>query len=570
MKFALVLLLVVPLVFAGSSSSFQCGVPKVKINEVIVRGRDAAPGSFPWHAAIYHRKGRADSYACGGTLISALYVLTADHCVKDDNGYVLSRKRIFARLGVHNLQVPNSKSLQHHDIHVIHRYTGSEARKNDIALLELSTEALFNQYVQPACINREEIVTGQSGVAVGWGLTEDDDISATLKVARMPIVSTTTCLEHDRDTFGLTLDSSLFCAGYTNGTTVCNGDSGGGLHVKRGDTWYTVGIISFTAPREVDSLLCNKNSYAAFTNVATFVPWIRNITELLSLAEKGSVTVRDGQDPEPTRQYPNYLPRTCGNFVVSRIVGGTPAKLFEFPWMALLAYREEHSDEPEYYCGGSLINKRYVLTAGHCVYPKTPFQVRLGEHDLGSTRDCNPNDASDCAPPVQDVAIDYIVRHQRQDKRARNNNIALIRLAREVIFDDHIQPICLPVTPTLREQKLPRYTVIGFGTTDFLEGGRSNVLLKAMVPAVSRADCQKVFGAAFTLDETHLCAGTVEDGRDPCAGDSGGPLGYPVRYNGVRYVQFGVTSFGRGCGVGPSVYTDVAILMDWILANMQA
>ncbi|EDS36508.1 polyserase-2 [Culex quinquefasciatus] len=366
----LFLLLSIPLIAA--SSSFQCGVPKVRINEVIVRGRDVTPGSFPWHAAIYHRKGRSDSYACGGTLISSMYVLTADHCVKDDNGYVLSPKRIFARLGVHNLNAPNLQTSQHHDILMIHRFTKPQQKKNDIALLELSTEAAFNQHVQPACINQEEDVTGQSGVAVGWGFTEDDDVSATLKAARMPVVSTTTCLEHDRDTFGQTLDSSLFCAGYTNGTTVCNGDSGGGLHVKRGDAWYVVGIISFTAPREDQSLLCKKDSYAAFTNVATLVPWIRNVTELLSLAEQGSVTVRDGQDPEPTRRYPNYLPRTCGNFVVSRIIGGTPANLFEFPWMALLAYRPEHSDSTEYNCGGSLINKRYVLTASNCVYPKTP------------------------------------------------------------------------------------------------------------------------------------------------------------------------------------------------------
>uniref|UniRef100_A0A8D8F8J9 Venom serine protease Bi-VSP n=1 Tax=Culex pipiens TaxID=7175 RepID=A0A8D8F8J9_CULPI len=564
MNFAL-LLLAIPLI--AGSSIFQCGVPKVKINEVIVRGRDATPGSFPWHAAVYHRKGRSDSYACGGTLVSSMFVLTADHCVKDANGYVLSSKRIFARLGVHNLNVPNLQTSQHHDIFKIHRFTESQQKKNDIALLELSTEAVFNQHVQPACINREEEVTGQSGVAVGWGFTEDDDVSPTLQAARMPVVSTTTCLEYDRDTFGQTLDSSLFCAGYTNGTT---GDSGGGLHVKRGDAWYVVGIVSFTAQREVESLLCKKDSYAAFTNVATFVPWIRNVTELLSLAEKGSVTVRNGQDPEPTRRYPNYLPRTCGNFVYSRIVGGTPANLFEFPWMALLAYRSEGSGSTEYDCGGSLINKRYVLTAAHCVYPTTPFQVRLGEHDVSSTIDCNPNDASDCAPPVQDVDIDYIVRHQRHDNRRKQNNIALIRLARDASFDDHIQPICLPVTQALREQKLQRYIVIGFGFTEFL-GDKSDILLKATVPAVSRADCQKQYDRYnMSIGESHLCAGSVEDGHDACTGDSGGPLGYPVRYNGVRFVQYGVTAYGRGCGTGASVYTNVANMMDWILANMQA
>lgn len=123
------------------------------------------------------------------------------------------------------------------------------------------------------------------------------------------------------------------------------------------------------------------------------------------------------------------------------------------------------------------------------------------------------------------------------------------------------------MTPALKEQKLQRYIVTGFGRTESY-GEISNVLLKATLPAVSKADCQQELG--ITLGESHLCAGSAKGGGDTCEGDSGGPLGYPVRYNGVRFVQFGVTSFGRACGVGASVYTDVANLMDWILANMQA
>lgn len=271
-----------------SSRAFQCGLPMVKINEVIVRGHDAKPGSFPWHAALYHRKGRSDTYVCGGTLISSMYVLTADHCVKDYNDYVLSPKRIFVRLGVYNLDVPNLHTSQHHNIFKIYQYRrGSQWRRNDIALLELSTEAKLNEHVQPACVNREEHITGQYGVAVGWGFTEDDEVSSTLKAARMPVVSTAACLEHDRATFGQSLDSSSFCAGNTNGTTVCNGDSGGGLHMKRGDTWYVVGITSFTAVRDTNRYVCRTDSYAAFTNVATFAPWIQSIAELNSTVEKG-------------------------------------------------------------------------------------------------------------------------------------------------------------------------------------------------------------------------------------------------------------------------------------------
>lgn len=45
----------------------------------------------------------------------------------------------------------------------------------------------------------------------------------------------------------------------------------------------------------------------------------------------------------------------------TRIVGGQAAGNNEFPWMARLSYFNR------FYCGGMLINDRYVLTAAHCV-----------------------------------------------------------------------------------------------------------------------------------------------------------------------------------------------------------
>lgn len=68
-----------------------------------------------------------------------------------------------------------------------------------------------------------------------------------------------------------------------------------------------------------------------------------------------------------------------------------------------------------------------------------------------------------------------------------------------------------------------------------------------------------------THGSTHLSPGVPEGGKDACQGDSGGPLFEPGA-NGTGDVQFGIVSFGSGCGRKdyPGVYTDVRKYSDWI------
>lgn len=70
---------------------------------------------------------------------------------------------------------------------------------------------------------------------------------------------------------------------------------------------------------------------------------------------------------------PDGYEEECGlRTQLTNIVGGKVAKLGDYPYMALLGYQTFTSSEGKeiksYDCGGSIINKWYVLTAAHCMF----------------------------------------------------------------------------------------------------------------------------------------------------------------------------------------------------------
>ena len=324
---------------------------------------------------------------------------------------------------------------------------------------------------------------------------------------------------------------------------------------------------------------------------------------------------------------PDYIPGVgeCGNAGDAEfIVGGTDTKLGEFPWSALIRKRRRQ----RWHCGGTLINKWYVLSAAHCVDDDDKVEeVRLGEWKVkdvnkfdhryckyfsedqkqdcenhrfcGSSKrrgnlDCtyeNPNvDCMDC-PELQDIKVALVKKHpnygQNQDG-VSINDIMMLKLSWPAVYNKLVKPICLPL-PDFdnllgEEGHTPGYfkdqsVVVGWGSTyrrDYKDTNQvaSSDQQKLTTPLLSNEDCIESFktntgGVVLDISiKEHLCAGGVP-GKDSCNGDSGGPL--IGREDSVTPLTLiGVVSGGaRRCGIGtPAIYTRVSNYRNWILNQM--
>ncbi|XP_077291089.1 venom protease-like [Arctopsyche grandis] len=262
-----------------------CGRRQVVHTGLITAGQPTKPGDWPWHVAIYRRRSSSSEqkYICGGSLLTSSRVLTACHCVVE-NGASIVPERLFVFLGKYNLAGGDMGSQEKGVFEiVIHPEFSHTTLKNDIAILKLSSRAKFTEYVQPICLwNRNEKkkddIFNRSGTVVGWGFTTADTLSEQILKATMPVIDDLDCLASNPDFYSNFLSKTTYCAGFANGTSACNGDSGGGMYFSgrqpfNSNTWYLRGIVSLSVSRS-DKNVCDPNQYTIFTDAAQYLDFI--------------------------------------------------------------------------------------------------------------------------------------------------------------------------------------------------------------------------------------------------------------------------------------------------------
>jgi hypothetical protein len=116
-----------------------------------------------------------------------------------------------------------------------------------------------------------------------------------------------------------------------------------------------------------------------------------------------------------------------------------------------------------------------------------------------------------CAPAAIDVDIEQTTIHDDFNAN-RHNDIALLRLARDVPYSKFVRPICLPHGLMLNTDNV-NFIVTGFGRTE--SGESSNVKLKTNVGGVNNDECQTTIMSQTRKEivGSQLCALGVE-GKD--------------------------------------------------------
>ncbi|XP_030060869.1 chymotrypsin-like protease CTRL-1 [Microcaecilia unicolor] len=231
---------------------------------------------------------------------------------------------------------------------------------------------------------------------------------------------------------------------------------------------------------------------------------------------------------------------TISNY--NRIVNGENAVPGSWPWQVSL-----QDGSGFHFCGGSLINQFWVVTAAHCSVSPSYHRVILGEYDRSSSSE-----------QLQVKTISRAITHPYWNANTLNYDITLLKLSSPAQLHARVSPVCLAATSDVLPLGIICVTT-GWGRISGSSNTTPAKLQQVALPLVTVADCRQYWGSRIT--DLMICAGAA--GASSCQGDSGGPL---VCQKGDAWTLIGIVSWGTSnCNVqAPGMYARVTKLRSWI------
>ncbi|KAL7307929.1 hypothetical protein TKK_0000022 [Trichogramma kaykai] len=229
----------------------------------------------------------------------------------------------------------------------------------------------------------------------------------------------------------------------------------------------------------------------------------------------------------------------------TRIVEGHYTSIASHPHQVSIEYANHHN------CGGSILDRHYVITAAHCVhgFDLSQITIRAGS----SYREKNGH-----VHTVQEARV-----YDCYDPCSLAHDIAIVRVKPPI----HLGPRQRAIRLFSKAEPLEVGewgTVTGWGLEHENHVAYPVNLKQAQVPIVDWDDCQKAYRDTGGIHEGQVCAGHLGvGGNNTCQGDSGGPLV-------VAGKLAGIVAWAHGCADPkfPTVFTEIAYYRDWIDATI--
>jgi len=238
----------------------------------------------------------------------------------------------------------------------------------------------------------------------------------------------------------------------------------------------------------------------------------------------------------------------------TRVIGGQQTPQTYAPYLAALFLQD--GNQIVHFCGGTILDRYWVMTAAHCFNGQDDndvFYVGTGTTDLYAA-----------AGGAQDVAGWWVHPTWDGAPGAGSMDVALIRLREPLVLSSTVAPLALPTATAVYPEDV--VVVAGWGLTR--DGGELEFPRQARsvsIPVQGRAWCSLSPAAALS----YFCAGLSDPVvRDTCVGDSGGPAAMDGKVVGIISYDVSLSGGAEICA-GYGGYQRTSVVAPWVRTTVQ-